>query len=269
MRVIQMASTLGNSADVESYTSHAAAVNSSFHDAYYQPGTDDYRSSSTGGFAQTNNLLPIAFKMTSPAKRQAVIDKVAVDVVSRDNHLGTGVAGTKWLLPLLTEHGYVDLAYSVATQTTYPSWGYWKSLGATSLWEEWAGTSRSQNHPFLGTVVDWFYQHLAGIKITTAGYKSIVIAPFLPANLASAQGSIQTPLGKVVSSWTKSTAQFALTLSIPAGSIALVSLPVSDGKLVYENGKNAVDSERVEFVGSSSGRSSYKVASGTYNFVVD
>ncbi|KAI8310929.1 hypothetical protein K4K61_012966 [Colletotrichum sp. SAR11_59] len=160
-RVIQMASILGYSADIESYTSHAAAVNSSFHDAYYQAATGDYRSSSTGGFAQTNNLLPAAFKMTSPTRRQAVIDKVAADVVSRDNHLGTGVAGTKWLLPLLTEYGYIDLAYSVATQTTYPSWGYWKSLGATSLWEEWAGSSRSQNHPFLGTVVDWFYQHLA------------------------------------------------------------------------------------------------------------
>ncbi|KAI8169486.1 hypothetical protein K4K54_006219 [Colletotrichum sp. SAR 10_86] len=268
MRVIQMATILGYSADVESYTSHAAAVNSSFHDAYYQPATEDYRSSSTGGFAQTNNLLPVAFKMTSPTRRQAVIDKVAADVVSRDNHLGTGVAGTKWLLPLLTEYGYIDLAYSVATQTTYPSWGYWKSLGATSLWEEWAGSSRSQNHPFLGTVVDWFYQHLAGIKITTAGYKSIEIAPFVPADLASAQGSIQTPLGKVISSWTNSTAQFALTLSIPAGSSALVSLPVSDGKLVYENAKNAVDSEGVEFVESRSGKSSYSVASGTYNFVV-
>lgn len=86
-----------------------------------------------------------------------------------------------------------DLAYLVATQTTYPSWGYWQTLGATTLFEAWDSTARSNDHPFLGTVVDWFYQYLAGIKITGAGYSTISVMPYVPEGLTSAQAASRRP----------------------------------------------------------------------------
>ena len=72
--------------------------------------------------------------------------------------------GTKYLLPVLTEHGHADVAYALAAQTGYPSWGYMIENGATTMWEHWALEARSRGHYFLGTVDDWFYQHVAGIQ---------------------------------------------------------------------------------------------------------
>jgi alpha-L-rhamnosidase len=58
-------------------------------------------------------------------------------------HLTTGLIGTKYLFPALSKVDKSDLAFSVATQTTYPSWGYMVENGATTLWEHWS----NQYHP--------------------------------------------------------------------------------------------------------------------------
>jgi alpha-L-rhamnosidase-like protein len=60
---------------------------------------------------------------------------LGADLVARGDNVNTGAIGTQLLLPVLTEHGLGDLAYKVATQSDYPSWGYWVAQGATSSWE--------------------------------------------------------------------------------------------------------------------------------------
>lgn len=216
----------------------------------------------------TDNVLPVAFGMTNSARRQSIMDKVAADVVSNSNHLATGILGTKWLLPTLTEYGYIELAYLLATQTTYPSWGYWRSTGATTLWEGWPVSARSHGHQFFGTVVDWFYQDFAGIETTEAGFASVSISPYVPANLSSAAGTVQTARGPVTSSWTNTTRQFDLNVENLSGSTGLLQLPVTKGKVVYESGRPVASARGVTFLGSSHDRTSFKLLSGSYQFTV-
>jgi alpha-L-rhamnosidase len=268
-RLVQIASILGITADVTSYEAYASAVNSSFHAAFYQPATGDYRTSSAASFIQTDNILPVAFGMTNSIISQSIIDKVADNVVANSNHLETGVLGTKWILPTLTQYGYKELAYTVATQTTYPSWGYWETLGATTLWETWLATSRSKGHQFLGTIVDWFYQYLAGIQITGAGFTSVSITPYVPGDLTSTQATIVTPRGDLTSSWTNNSTHFVLTLAIPSGSTALVNLPITSGQSVYESGVAAASASGITSAGTSSGRASFNITSGYYVFTVE
>ena len=79
---------------------------------------------------------------------------------------------------MLTEHGAGDLAYRVATQRTYPSWGYWVDNGATSLWEMWDLGVRSRDHAFLGgTIDDWLFKDLAGLRPARPGFATAEIAP--------------------------------------------------------------------------------------------
>jgi alpha-L-rhamnosidase len=62
------------------------------------------------------------------------------------------------------------LLYQIASQTTYPSWGYMISQGATTIWELWNGNTTdpamiSMNHlMLLGGFSTWLYEDLAGIK---------------------------------------------------------------------------------------------------------
>jgi len=39
----------------------------------------------------------------------------------------------------LTDNGRPDVAYQIATQKTYPGWGYMVEKGATTIWELWNG----------------------------------------------------------------------------------------------------------------------------------
>jgi len=77
-------------------------------------------------------------------------------IPDKERFLGTG-----YILPILSDYGYHDLAYEVASQTTYPSWGYMVEKGATSIWELWNSDTEppdqmnSRNHFALGSVAEW------------------------------------------------------------------------------------------------------------------
>ena len=56
------------------------------------------------------------------------------DLQANKYHLTVGSVGAKHLLPQLSTHGMHEQAMKVATQETFPSFGYWLKLGATTCW---------------------------------------------------------------------------------------------------------------------------------------
>jgi len=72
--------------------------------------------------------------------------------------------GAQYLNRVLSDNGRADLAYAIATQRDYPSWGYMIEHGATTIWELWNGNTadpamNSGNHVMLiGDLVIWFYE---------------------------------------------------------------------------------------------------------------
>ena len=100
-------------------------------------------------------------------------------------HVGTGPVGGQYLCRVLAEGGRPDLVYTIASQKTYPSWGYMVENGATTIWELWNGNTadpsmNSGNHVMLiGDYVVWLYENLAGIKTDPAhpGFKHILMKP--------------------------------------------------------------------------------------------
>ena len=84
-----------------------------------------------------------------------------------------GIVGTKYLLPALSDNGYFDLALTIASQTTSPSWGWMVVQQATTLWESWLGSQfhgvSSRNHIMFGGQGPWYYQSIAGINMADDG----------------------------------------------------------------------------------------------------
>src|SRR6266478_2759841 len=155
-------------------------------------------------------------------------------VYGRNTHLATGILGTKYLFPWLTRIDNSDLAYDLATQTTYPSWGYMVKRGATTLWELWqekTGPSmNSHDHAMYGSVGAWFYQALAGINIAgdgagDVGYRQIRIAPQIVEDLESASGTVETVRGTVSSSWSHSPGVITVKVPIPVSTNPKAFLP--------------------------------------------
>ena len=263
----QIATVVGNSTDASSYASLASSLRDAFNTNYFDPAMNVYRAAAGESYLQTPSVLALAFGLVPAGREQAVADRLAADVVSRGDHLNTGVTGTKYLLPMLSDHGYTDLAFRVATQTTAPSWGFWVASGSTTLWEEWRSASRSKGHWFLGTVDDWLHGHLAGISVDAAGYSKITIKPYLPAGLEEAQGSIDTVRGTVASRWQRdSIGRVDLHVTVPANSTATVYVPARSPDLVAESGVPAATASGVDYVGFENGYAIYRVGSGGYRF---
>lgn len=189
----------------------------------------------------TANILPLAFGLVPDAYRDKVMKNVVYTLqTTNSGHISCGLIGMQWLLRELSKEGYADLAYLLATQTTYPSWGYMAEQGATTIWELWNGntadpTMNSGNHVMLlGDLLPWCYEHLAGIRSdgTHVGFKHIVLKPnFGIQDLSRVDASYRTPYGMVVSKWHQSSKRLEWEVSVPPNTTAEVHFP--NGKVKF------------------------------------
>ena len=260
---------LGRAADVEHFARNAATIKAAFNDTFLDHAAGHYRGDGDRGYRQTHNVLAVAFDLVPDAATSGrVVDSIVADVRAKGTKLNTGVLGTKWLLPVLTQHGYADVAYELAVQTGYPSWGYMIENGATSMWEHWSLEARSYGHYFLGTVDDWFYQHVAGIQASAeTGYRDITIAPAVTEHMEWAKGATRTPFGTVASEWRRTGGRLRLTVTVPVGSTATVRIPARDPEGVTEQGRPLQHAEGVAGVSVEDGAVVVRVGSGRYTFV--
>lgn len=193
-------------------------------------------------YRQTDNLTALVFDLVPFTHRQAVVENLVKDIQQKNHHLDTGCVGTRYLLPVLCDFGFEEIAYKILMQTSYPSWGYWAENGATSTWEMWEATSRSFDHYFLGTYDEWFYTHLCGIRDVSQGYKQLSIKPVFLQKLSRAAACIHTVRGKLSVSWHREDRKIRLSISLPFGSKAVLQLP-KNMKGIQKKGKSTNEGE--------------------------
>ncbi|RJT07886.1 alpha-L-rhamnosidase [Halococcus sp. IIIV-5B] len=276
-----IASTLGYSDESDKYNEKKRLVADAFNDGFYDSSSESYGTDDVDSYVQTSNILPLAFGMVPEDRVDSVVDSLVNDIErEHDGHLFTGLFGTKHILPVLTRHGHHDLAYTVATQTTYPSWGHWVVNGMTALLEYWPLDARSRDHHFLGTIDEWFYQYLAGIREPVEpGFKRIKIAPKPVADLESAGGRVDTIHGVIDSEWELTADGLALAVTIPwntTGEIWIPTLggdPTSvrvDGTNIWEDGsRTAKEVCGVNCVGRENEWIVVDVNSGSFSFELE
>jgi alpha-L-rhamnosidase len=182
--------------------------------------------------------------------------------------VGTGLVGAQWLMRTLTDNGRADVAYQIATQKTYPGWGYMVEKGATTIWELWNGDTadpamNSGNHVMqIGDLAVWMYEDLAGIRSDPdkPGFQRAIIHPIPAGDLTFVKASHKSMYGAITTSWKRDAAHFTLEVTIPPNTSALVTIPAKDPAAVTESGR-PVKSLRTE-----PGAATYEVQSGSYTF---
>ena len=263
----RFARVLGRDDDAKHFDGLADTIATRFNEAFYNAEKGIYETDKKDvGYRQGSNLFALYFRLVAPDQRQRVLDNLVKDIHERGDHLNTGSPSTKMLLPVLTEGGYGDVAYRVATNPTYPGWGFWAAKGAKTMWEYWEENSRSRNHAFLGTIDDWFFTHLAGLQPAAPGWKEIAVKPYLIGDLDHASASTVTPYGRVQTGWRRTGDGLELRVEVPPNASATVSVPTRDAGSVTESDRPAGAAPGVKPVGAADGYATYSVGSGTYVF---
>ena len=201
-----------------------------------------------GNNTVTANILPLAIGIVPDDCKEDVIKNVVENIcVKNKNHVSCGVIGISWLLRGLSDNGFSDVAYRLATTKTYPSWGYMTENGATTIWELWNGdkanpSMNSGNHVMLlGDLLTWCYQYLGGIRSVgccgtatdKTAYKHIVLKPaFEIQDCEWANVSYDSPYGTIKSHWRKTLQHLEWDVTIPCNTTAYVYLPNGETKAI-------------------------------------
>ncbi len=255
------AKLFGRETDSQKYSALATKIAAAINAKYLNQETGIY-----GTGLQTELSAPLFWGIVPENMKAKVAENLSKRVIADAKHLDVGLLGTKTILNALSENGYADLAYEVAAQETFPSWGWWIVNGATTLYENWpidATKDISLNHIMFGEIGAWYYKALGGMKPDQEkpGFKNVLLEPHFVKGLNSFTAVHDGPYGKIQSSWKRSKNTVIYQVVVPANSTATLKL---SGKKISQNGKMIYSESKIKtntpFI--------LNLESGTYEFVI-
>jgi len=239
-QVSEAATILGRAVEAKKYAALAGRIRQAFVAAYVDPETGAIRSGTQTLYALALRFGLLPENLAAKAGRQ-----LTANIKRHGTHLSTGFVGVSHLLPALSQIGRDDVAFSLLNQTTYPSWLYSVTQGATTIWERWNGWTRhdgfhdpsmnSFNHYSFGSVGAWMYSNITGLQPTAPGWKRIGVQPKPQGGVDHASARMKTPYGTLVSRWSRKQDRFVLNVEIPVNTTAEIVVPGQSAR-----GKNAV-----------------------------
>jgi alpha-L-rhamnosidase len=269
-QMARYARILDKAPDAAEFDRLSAAVKDVFQRRFFKLESSMYDNGT-----QTSGILPLYFGMVPEDFRPAVLETLVRNIERKsDGHVGTGLVGAQWLMRTLSDNGQADLAYKIATQKTYPGWGYMVEQGATTVWELWNGNTadpamNSGNHVMqIGDLAVWMYEYLAGIRADpeNPGFRHAIIHPYPAGDLTFVTATHKTMYGALNSSWKRDKGQFTLEVTVPANTTATVWVPAKDAAAVTESGRKPAEVKGVKFLRGESGSAIFEVESGAYSF---
>ena len=271
----QAAKILGKTDDYKRYSALAEQIKTAFNNKFLNKKTNQYATGS-----QTANAMALHLGLVPKERQQAVLKNLVDDImIKNEGHLSTGIIGTNALEQVLGQFGRADVMYEIATKTTFPSWGYTISKGATSIWESWEGDDNlSINMYMFGSSELFFYKDLAGIGLAAPGFKIINIKPCIVEDLTYARASLKAVRGMVSSSWKKTDNSITLEVTIPVNSQANISVPkiglqnvtvTESGKTIYKNGGFLKGIPGITSGTETKDYVTFETGSGSYKFVLN
>lgn len=254
-----------NYQDVDIYSNLQENIKTAFNSRFFNKETDQYDNGTV-----TANLLPFCFGMVPEENRAYVFENILKKLNTDNMHISTGVIGTQWLMRTLTHNGKSEAAFTLASNTTYPSWGYMIKNGATAIWELWNGNTadpkmNSQNHiMLLGDLLIWMFEDVGGIKALEPGFREIEMKPAFESGLKYADASYQSVHGEIKSNWSLKNGKLSWRITVPANTSAVIYIPEEDHKLIKEGGRAILEAEGVSLLTTQEGMTSLRLNSGTY-----
>jgi alpha-L-rhamnosidase len=268
----QIAAALGKPEDAERYQQLFQDVRRAFQSRFVTPG------GLVAGGTQTSYVLALHFDLLPENLRREAVAELVRDIQQRGMHLSTGFVGTPYINFVLSDHGRSDIAYALLRQTTWPSWLYSVTQGATTIWERWDGwthdkgfqdpSMNSFNHYAYGAIGAWLYAVVGGIDLDSEhpAYKHIIMRPQPGGELTSATTELRSMYGLIRSAWTITSQAFSWRIVIPANTSATVYVPTTIGTQVSEGNAPAGEAPGVSFLRRETDAMVYKIVAGEYHF---
>ena len=253
----ETAAIIGEKSDEKEYKKLSDRIREYLNDRYI---------SKRNSFSVTEILFLLKYDLilednADPSVRKELEEMLVQKLADGNFRIPTGFAGTPLLLPVLSDMGRDDIAYSVLFCKENPSWLYQVTQGATTVWERYDSYTdekgfadaamNSFDHFNNGSVAGWMYEYMGGICVDHTGQIPISICPHLPDEdiikgagnkdgLSSVEATYGSVYGTISIRWSVSRQDSSLLdvdIVIPQGEKALVKLPIEgQSESVLEGG---------------------------------
>lgn len=178
---------------------------------------------------QAPYVRALAFHLVEASKEKQVAEQLVRLIIQNDYKLNTGFLSTKYLLAVLVDYGYTELAYRVLLQRDEPGWLCSVEAGATTIPEMWNGYRDcigSFNHYSYGAVCDFLFSRVAGIRPQKegAGFERFSLMPKPDDALDYAYAEYESCHGTIKSFWYRNGQEIIYCFVIPVNTAADVFL---------------------------------------------
>lgn len=240
----EVAELLGEVADYIKYTEQAQKIAEAYQKEFIK------ENGHTIADTQDSYVRALEFGLIPEELHEKAVARLVELIEKNGCHVDTGFLSSGFILNILADNGYVDLAYKLLLQDTYPSWFFpMIKKGATTATEQWDSLGKndkivdplySHNHPAITAgPLRFMYEQILGIQEMAPGYKEIRIAPKPGGELTFAEGELDTIYGMIVCQWKivenillesgEIGDEFQMTVEIPGNTKATIVLPEEAG----------------------------------------
>lgn len=256
----KMARLIGRTDEAEKWERQAEESSIVIHDKYFNKHDNSYADGSMA-------CLTAALIADIPPKKlkEDVMKRLEHEIiVVRKGHIHVGITAGGLLFNLLREMRRDDLIYSMTSKTDYPSWGFMRENGATTIWEMWEKDLRG--HSFLHSSylypASWYIDGLSGIRRDSGnpGFRKfdIMIPELDESQISWVRSCFDSPAGKISIYWKRENGHLHLEVTVPPNCEATLYFP-SDKKII-ETSKHA------KKIGEENGYILYNLVAGSYTF---
>jgi len=194
--------------------------------------------------SQTEMLFMLRYMELTEKQEQLIVANLKADIEKYNYKVMTGFAGTPVLLPVLSQYGLSETAYRILLCEENPSWLYSVNQGATTIWERYDSYTKengfadaamnSYNHFNEGSVAQWMYESMLGIRVDLSKEEPVEIVPQIPAGdigISHVSGYYDSVYGRIELEWEKKeNGEIYIRLVLPQNVKAKVALPVEGVK---------------------------------------
>lgn len=241
-----MARELGYASDAEKYAEWAERIYKAYNEnllvadkkeypyAHYtsldEPGVRD-RTMIAQAMALQYDLVP--------AEHRSDVETSFLDDCS-DNRIRAGEIGLKYLWNTLADLDRPDIVLAMARQEEHPSYMRFIARGETTLLEFWQDACRSKSHDMLGTIYEWCYEAVLGVRVEGDGYRTWSVRPPLRSEFGRVEGGVECPYGEIKVLFERTEGGGRLRVKVPTGTVGSVLLPEGTGVEVTREGSEGV-----------------------------
>ena len=251
---------IGRTDESVRWEEQAARSAASLHEKYYHPDDHSYSDKSMRSLAAAlyGDIMPDTL-------REKVMKRLEKEIlINRKGHIDVGITGGAMLFKVLREEGRDDLIYAMTSQTDYPSWGFMRENGATTIWEMWEKDlpGHSLLHSSYLYPGAWYIDGVAGIRKREPGFRKfdIRLPKLTETEMQWARASFDSPAGMITSSWKRDHGKAEIDLTVPPNCTATVYFPDEPGKIIHESSGFA------KKIGVKEGYLLFEVPAGRYHF---